>query len=303
VRFSVIITTFNRAAIVTRAVESVLSQEGVELELIVVDDGSTDWTPMVLNEIIDPRVITLRRENGGLSAARNTGIARASGDWIAFLDDDDIALPGWLAGLASLIDERAGAVCCAAEYRTPEDEFVGLSAPGPMGALFHHTSALILAGTFAVRSDLCRVIGGYDERIICSHQSELWMRLVPAMLERQLEIRTTNRPLVRLEWRESRNRPLKDPARLYQGVGAILEKHRDSFARDPRARTFYNGVLGVSAARLGLWSQARSAFYTSARAKPLRIRPWLQLAIAYIPPVARCVWNIPRNQPSMSNVL
>lgn len=301
-RFSVIIATLDRAGMVTGAVQSVLSQEGVDLELIVVDDGSTDETAAVLNEIADPRMIILHRENGGLGAARNTGIARASGDWVAFLDDDDRASPGWLAGLAGLIDDHAGAVCCAAEYRTPDGDFLGRSGPGPMGALFHHTYAHILAGTFAVRTDLCRQIGGYDEHIVCSHQSELWMRLVPVMLERRLEIRTTNRALVRLERRESHDRPLKDPARLYHCVRTLLEKHRDNFDRDPNARAYYNGVLGVSAARIGLWRQARSALYTSMRAKPLMIRPWLRLAISYCPPVARRVWQITRYPPAMSDV-
>ena len=290
-RFSVIITTYNRAATVTRAVQSVLSQQGVELELIVVDDGSTDQTPLVLSEVNDPRVHTVRRENGGMSAARNTGIARASGDWIAFLDDDDVALPGWLAGFASMIDDHVGAVCCAAEYRTPEDAFAGRVTASSMGPLYHNTSALTLAGTFAVRTDLCRAIGGYDEEMICSQQTELWIRLVPAMLERQLEVRTIDRALVRLEWRAMRERPLRDPAGLCHAAHALLEKHRADFARDPHARALYNGVLGVNAARLGLWSQARSALWSSVRAEPLSLRPWLRLAAGCFPRVARRVWG------------
>ena len=291
-RFSVIITTYNRVGVLPRAVESVLSQHEADLELIIVDDGSTDETPVFLEKIHDLRVTVLRRSNGGLSAARNTGIAEASGDWTTFLDDDDTALPGWLAGFASLIDDRAGLVCCGAEYRAPDGSRVGTRQPMPMGGLFRHQTALMLAGTFAVRTDLLRLIGGYDERLTCSHQTELALRLMPAMLDRSLHARHTDRILVSIERRDPEDRPMSNPAALYHGIPLILDKHRDKYAGYPRSRARSYGVLGVSAARLGLWSQARSALLTSARTEPLNIQRWLRLATSLCPPVANRVWHI-----------
>lgn len=299
-RFTVIITTYNRAGTLPRAVDSVLSQDAADFELIVVDDGSTDGTPAALAEITDPRVIAVRRPNGGLSAARNTGIARASGDWIAFLDDDDMALPGWLSGLSDLVDDSVGVVCCGAEYVTPAGEAVGTAEPEPMGPLFQNQTGLMLAGTFGARTDLLRSIGGYDERLTCSHQTELAMRLMPAILEQGWQVRNTDRHLVRIERRDPKDRPMSNPAALYQGTQVLLDKHREKISRNAHGRAVLNGVLGVSAARLGHWPQARSALLTSVRAEPFRTRHWLRLAAAYCPPLARRLWRIPEYQRQVS---
>lgn len=87
---SVVIPTYNRAEFLPRAVESVLRQTVDDFELIVVDDASTDDTEAVVERFDDPRVEYVRHgTNRGGSAARNTGIERSSGEYIAFLDSDD----------------------------------------------------------------------------------------------------------------------------------------------------------------------------------------------------------------------
>jgi len=90
---SVIIPTFNRGAMLHRAVASVLAQTHTHLELILVDDGSTDKSVDDLGAWTDPRLWILRQPRQGVSAARNAGIARASGDVIALLDSDDEWMP------------------------------------------------------------------------------------------------------------------------------------------------------------------------------------------------------------------
>lgn len=89
---SVIIPTYNRAYCVVEAIESVLGQTFQDFELIVVDDGSTDATAEVLAPYVD-RIRYIYQKNAGVSAARNTGIRAARGQWIAFLDSDDVWLP------------------------------------------------------------------------------------------------------------------------------------------------------------------------------------------------------------------
>ena len=102
-RVSVIIPTYNRGSIVTRAADSVLSQDFEDFEVIVVDDGSTDDTAETLSTyearirrkgdgFVKLRI--LRQENQGVCAARNAGIFASKGEWIAFLDSDDEWLPG-----------------------------------------------------------------------------------------------------------------------------------------------------------------------------------------------------------------
>ena len=93
---SVVIPTYNRAAIVPKAIESALAQSAAPAEIIVVDDGSKDDTRAVLASYGD-RIRAISQENAGLSGARNTGIQAATSEWIAFLDDDDEFVPERLA--------------------------------------------------------------------------------------------------------------------------------------------------------------------------------------------------------------
>jgi glycosyltransferase involved in cell wall biosynthesis len=289
-RFSVVISTYNRARVVTRAIRSVLDQQGVELELVVVDDGSTDDTAKVLDELSDPRLRVVHRANGGSSAARNSGIAAATGDWVAFLDDDDAALPGWLSCLAEMTGDGVGVVCCAAEYRSRDGALVEIAWPGA-DSLFDNRTALFLAGTFAARADLLRSVGGFDERLACSENTDVGLRLLTGLVERDLEIRSSARPCVRLELRPATDQPSVNPAVLFYGTRVLLNNHRERLARDAHGRAVLNGVLGVSAARLGRWHDARSALFTSVRAEPLQLRHWLRFGFASVPPLGRRVWG------------
>ena len=98
---SVIIPTYNRAACLREAIESVLSQTYKQFELIVVDDGSTDATGELLLQY-GAKLSVLHTGHGGPSAARNCGIAAARGDYIAFLDSDDVWLPDKLRAADAL---------------------------------------------------------------------------------------------------------------------------------------------------------------------------------------------------------
>ena len=87
---SVVLPSYNRAHILPRAIESILGQTYKDIELIIVDDGSSDNTAEVVGRFSDSRIVYVRQENAGACAARNNGIAHARGDYIAFQDSDDI---------------------------------------------------------------------------------------------------------------------------------------------------------------------------------------------------------------------
>jgi len=99
---SVIIPTYNRAALLREAIQSVFRQTWRDFEIVVVDDGSTDATPEVARDFGD-RIVYLRQENRGVNAARNVAVAQARGDYIALLDSDDMYLPYTLELLAGVL--------------------------------------------------------------------------------------------------------------------------------------------------------------------------------------------------------
>jgi glycosyltransferase involved in cell wall biosynthesis len=114
--FSIIIPTYNRAYIVTRAIDSVIAQTYPHWELIIVDDGSSDATESVVTAYSDPRIRMLRQVNKGPSAARNTGIMHAKGEWIAYLDSDDEFSPQYLETLITWITQNPDTLYLSTKY-------------------------------------------------------------------------------------------------------------------------------------------------------------------------------------------
>lgn len=102
--FSVIIPVYNRADMLGSALASVLAQSEQDFEIVVADDGSKDDPKAVIDRIADPRIRIVRQENKGGGAARNLGIDYANGRFIAFLDSDDVFLPGHLATMRRLLE-------------------------------------------------------------------------------------------------------------------------------------------------------------------------------------------------------
>ncbi|HEV8435798.1 MAG TPA: glycosyltransferase [Thermoanaerobaculia bacterium] len=114
---SVIIPSYNYARYLGEAIDSALGQTLPPLEVIVVDDGSTDDTPHVLATYGD-RIHVLRQKNAGVAVARNSGIAAARGEYIAFLDADDVWLPRKLELQMPLFTDSVGLVHCGLEFGT-----------------------------------------------------------------------------------------------------------------------------------------------------------------------------------------
>lgn len=116
---SVIMLTYNREGLVSRAIESILAQTYRDFEFIIVDNGSTDRSGQIADEYAagDSRVRVIHRARGNIGAGRNTGLDAARGEYIAFIDDDDWAEPDFLAFLYRLAEENRAdvAVCGAAD--------------------------------------------------------------------------------------------------------------------------------------------------------------------------------------------
>lgn len=115
-KFSVVIPLYNKAAYIEEALRSVAGQTLPALEIIVVDDGSTDDGAAIVLGLNLPGVWLLRQRNRGVAAARNAGIKAARGDYVCFLDADDCYRPGYLAAIAKLAQDYPGAGLLATSY-------------------------------------------------------------------------------------------------------------------------------------------------------------------------------------------
>ena len=116
---SIVVPCYQNGQTVARTLRSIQAQTVRDWELIAVDDGSSDDTLSVLTHLAEsePRMRVIHQENGGVSAARNAGMAQAAGKWLAFVDADDHLLPHALEHLLTLADERTDIVCGAYEIR------------------------------------------------------------------------------------------------------------------------------------------------------------------------------------------
>jgi glycosyltransferase involved in cell wall biosynthesis len=178
---SVVIPTRNRWALLEScALPSALSQTRVDLEVVVVDDGSTDATPGWLERLDDARVRVLRHPRSrGRAAARNTGIGAARGAWIAFLDDDDLWSPMKLRRQLDVARPADVLVYAGVieidEQRNPLDK--PLIRPTTRATLLEWNTIPAGSSTVVARTDHVRAVGGFDERLTYVEDWDLWIRL------------------------------------------------------------------------------------------------------------------------------
>ena len=178
---SVIIPTYNRGWIVRDAIDSVLGQTYADFELIVVDDGSTDRTPQILDAYGD-RLRVIRQANQGVSAARNRGIGDSSGPLIALLDSDDIWLPGKLSVQVDFFIKNPEALICQTEeiwIRNGVRVNPGKRHHKPSGMIFERSLELCLVSPSAVmvRRELFEKVGLFDENLPACEDYDLWLRV------------------------------------------------------------------------------------------------------------------------------
>jgi glycosyltransferase involved in cell wall biosynthesis len=184
---SLVIAAYNHVNVLPEALESALAQTYPACEVVVVDDGSTDDTPNLLKRYQD-KVRTVRQANKGLAAARNRGVSAAQGEYVAFLDADDLlhrtklaeqvafleARPeiGWTYCDVELADQQSG------ECRLASDRF-GYAARRLDGDLFEE----LVAGNFIpaispmLRRSLFEQAGAFDESLTALEDWDLWLRL------------------------------------------------------------------------------------------------------------------------------
>ena len=182
---SVIIPTYNRLLHLERAIGSVLAQRRACGELIVVDDGSTDETPALVERLAtdsNVAVRLLRQENRGAAAARNLGIRSARGNLLAFLDSDDWWLPNKMALQAAAMAARPDVLISHTReiwFRRGQRVNQKKKHDPPHGDIFAASLGMCVVGmsTVMARRELFDRYGLFDEELPCCEDYDLWLRV------------------------------------------------------------------------------------------------------------------------------
>ena len=184
VKVSVVIPSYNSARYVVTAIESVLAQTFKDYEILVVDDGSTDDTKEVLSKYGDS-IRYLYKPNGGVSSARNYGIEKATGKYVALLDADDFWMPEKLAKQIAVLEADENIGLCYASTEKVDENLQAVLGYIEADAYEDYCEALLLnlnivAGSCSsaiVRRDVIRQTNGFDAEFSTCADWEYWLRL------------------------------------------------------------------------------------------------------------------------------
>ena len=179
---SVILPVYNVAPFVREAVESVLSQSWRDLELLVIDDGSVDATADQVGQVSDRRVVMVRQDHRGLAAARNAGLNLARGRLIAFMDGDDVWLPGKLEQDVAFLEAHpeADLIFSAMRMVDVNGRDLGRSVRRWSGVVSVRDlliEDMIGNPTVLVRCEACREAGLFDIELPACSDYDYWLRV------------------------------------------------------------------------------------------------------------------------------
>ncbi len=259
---SVVIPTRDRWHLLSRhALRSALCQQGVTVEVIVVDDGSRDGTADRVAALEDARV-RLVRDGGsrGPAAARNAGAEEARAEWVAFLDDDDLWAPDKLAlQLAALGDADWGytGAVVVDEALVPTDE-LPLASPVGLAERLRHGNVVTGGGSaVVVRRTVLRELGGFDESLYYVEDWDLWRRLAEhgtAAVREEVLVATLDHEQRAL---------FRDAGAVLEAIDALLTAHGGT--RDDRRAALewlanQHARVGRHAAAARLYARAAFAY-------------------------------------------
>lgn len=277
-KISIIVPFFNSELTLSRAVNSVISQDFSDWELILVNDGSTDNSERIVKDYLkDKRVSYFSQKNKGVSAARNEGAFAAKGDWLVFLDSDDLLLPGTLCKMEEKIQQNS--TCQYFHFgvsytkgQEKEDWFPSHSS---------HLSKL--AGSFLLKKSVFSRVGGYDEKLKFSENTELFHRID------LLNVKFKMIPLVSVNYFSNELGGSKNTNNILEGLEYILKKHHKTLTR--HVKFLYHQSAGVIYIRFRNFPSARYHLIQALQFKPWKIGAWTRLGLTFIPPIAKRIYK------------
>ena len=287
---------YNTARYLPAAVESILAQTFSEFEFIIIDDGSTDRSGKILEKYAaqDDRIHLIRRANQGISKTRNQLLEQASGELVAIMDADDIALPDRFACQVDFLRTHAGVVCVgsALDWIDERDRYLGHCEMPQSDA---EIQSLLVGGismlhhpcTMARRSALLQV-GGYDESMTASIDLDLWLRLgevgkLANLPETLLQYRLHSQSITHKRQQRQADDAYAACQRAWQRRGITGE-----FVREPADHLHQHDFLlncGWLGFKAGQRSLAQRCGVGAIAAQPFSKAAWNLLACAMLKPL------------------
>ena len=277
-RVSVIVPTYNRADLLPRAIDSVLAQTYGSYEILIVDDSSSDGTQDVIAGFSDPRIRSFRHgRNEGKSAAINTGISHARGEYVGFLDDDDEWLTGKLEGQVAMLDASPSKVGLVYGWMDRVDDASGRVTPSYRntveGDIFESSLALSIPGptiVLLIRSSVVREVGGMDENLLRHDDVDLICRVL-----RSYHAAVLPEVVARAHVDHGHARKGDDSLRNLSAAADFLRGHMTKFAGElderPRAHAAVLRRLAAVEMMLGNRRVALAAVASAFRLDPLGV--------------------------------
>ena len=243
---SVVIPTYNRSSLVSKAIASVLGQTFTNIEIIVVDDSSTDATSDILTAQFAGKIIYLQHQhNSGLSAARNTGIKASRGEYVAFLDDDDEWLPEKLKLQIQIIQQNTavGLVYCGYTQVAENGSVIRQIRPEKRGFilpdLLEDNYITGSASAVLIKREVLDKAGYFDENLTACEDWDLWIRIA-----RRCPIDYTDNILV--AYKIHADNMHKDLFKMEQNTARVLDKYRSLMDEKIRNRRFYRHYISFA---------------------------------------------------------
>jgi len=276
--FTVVIPTYNRAGLLLEAIQSVLDQTFGDFELIVVDDYSTDGTKDVVGSFRDDRIKYIINDHAkGGAGTRNAGIFRARGEWIAFLDDDDIWLPKKLELQYKKIqecDDTVGLIYSGyTSYDFDKKQEVFVYIPEKEGWILDKLLYKNYIGTFStvvIKTTLLKHVGGLDERFKGMQDMELYVNIA-----RLSKIAFVNEKLTYVR-QSNKDRISLNPLKKLTSSLLFWEKYSELINRNPRLRHRAASRVFVNAFKQENWKYM------------FKVLPWTLAGLLF--DIPNCIW-------------
>ncbi len=282
-KVSIIIPTYNRSRFLRLAVQSVLAQTFTDFEIVIVDDASQDDTRGAVASLRDPRIRYIRHDrNRRISGTRNTGITNSTGEYIAFLDDDDEWLPSKLAQQVAALDSSAptvGAVYTAfAQIDVATQEVLRIIRPGKRGHILHELCKrnwIGTASTVCLRRQCVEEVGLFDESVEFGEEYDMWIRVA-----HRFDFKYIDEVLVK--YGVHANRLSTNYKIMISGLERQLEKHASFFAIDRANYSRRYAWLGTLYCYNGDVRKGREALLEAIMASPLKVNSYAYLGLTLL---------------------